>query len=132
MEIKRIKEHIKFLKEEVVNNLDVAHSIEKTVLEKISQFVAIRSKQRAFHPNATQFTLQLGPHFFGVWRQSRDRSQSIFAITNITSKRKTLPLDELNLIDIEKWRDLLIDEMISINQTGLPFSPYQTAWITNN
>ena len=46
--------------------------------------INLRKKQAAFHPNATQFTLQLNNDFFGIWRQSIDRSQSIFCISNLT------------------------------------------------
>ena len=50
--------------------------------------MVLRKKQIAFHPNATQFTLQLGDLFFGIWRQSIDRSQSIFCISNLTNKKQ--------------------------------------------
>ena len=49
-------------------------------LEKLIDLIKIRKEQPAFHPNATQFTLNLGSSILALWRQSLDRKQSIFAI----------------------------------------------------
>ena len=40
------------------------HSV---ALSRINHLLAIRINQKAFHPNATQFTLQLGKNLFGFW-----------------------------------------------------------------
>ena len=63
-------------------------SVNKKVYSAIINLVKLRKSQPAFHPNATQFTLQLESHFFGVWRQSIDRSQSIFCISNLSKFKK--------------------------------------------
>ena len=66
-------------------------NINSKILYSLNRLMILRKKQIAFHPNATQFTLQLGDIFFGIWRQSIDRSQSIFCISNLT-KQKTKDL----------------------------------------
>ena len=91
----------------------------------------LRKKQPAFHPNATQFTLQLKDYFFGLWRQSIDRSQSIFCISNLTNQEKQLPLLEINLISTNNWFDILTKKKIVKIDDHLFFKPYQTFWITN-
>ena len=58
--------------------LDSPFSQHHKVLTRISQLIRIRKAQPAFHPNATQFTLQLGNQIFGYWRQSLDRKQTYF------------------------------------------------------
>ena len=74
-------------------------SINSKILGSINNLIALRkSKCVAFHPNATQFTLQLGDNFFGLWRQSIDRSQSIFCISNLTNKSQKISLLDVNLI----------------------------------
>jgi sucrose phosphorylase len=93
--------------------------------------IQIRSRQSAFHPNATQFTLQLGRDFFGVWRQSQNRGQSIFAITNLTSQGKFLQVADLNLIEVEQWYDLISGLQVLSYQSEIRLEPYQTVWITN-
>ena len=99
-------------------------------LVKLKELLTIRKQQPAFHPNATQFTLQLRSELFGVWRQSQDRKQSIFAITNLC-QRAGLDLSAINLIDTENWHDLITQQPIEDNEKYLKMSPYQTVWITN-
>lgn len=101
------------------------------VLSTLTNLLDIRIKQPAFHPNATQFTLHLGVNLFGFWRQSLNRKQSIFCISNITNKPMTLVLSELNLIMTENWKELISGtEITSITET-LELTPYQTVWISN-
>ena len=56
------------------------------IFHSIKKLIEIRKKQKAFHPNATSFTLQLGEKLLG--EQSQDRQQSIFCITNFSKKFK--------------------------------------------
>lgn len=101
------------------------------VLDAITNLIDIRIKQPAFHPNATQYTLHLGVTLFGFWRQSMNRKQSIFCISNVTDQPVTLVLSELNLIMTENWKELISGtEVTSITQS-IELSPYQTVWISN-
>ena len=100
------------------------------VYNQLKQLVKIRRRQTAFHPNATQFTLHLGDQLFGFWRQSLDRQQSIFCISNISNQVQHLSLADINLIDNEQWQDLISGQPCTPN-AQLPMQPYQTVWITN-
>ncbi len=106
-------------------------SINSKILGSLNNLIALRKKQVAFHPNATQFTLQLGDNFFGLWRQSIDRSQSIFCISNLTNKSQKISLLDVNLISTNNWFDLLTKKKIKNIGDDLFFKPYQTFWITN-
>ncbi|ARD20474.1 sugar phosphorylase [Shewanella japonica] len=107
------------------------NSTHAKVLAALTKLITIRTNQAAFNPNATQFTLHLGLQLFGFWRQSRDRRQSIFCISNISDQPIDLPLAELNLIGTETWFDLIDGEVIhDITATQL-LEPYQTVWISN-
>jgi sucrose phosphorylase len=101
------------------------------VLSTLKSLLDIRIKQSAFHPNATQFTLHLGLKLFGFWRQSQDRKQSIFCISNITNNTLSLPLGELNLIITETWYELISGEEIEKLTEAIKLNPYQTVWISN-
>ena len=101
------------------------------VLAALSEQLRLRSRQPAFHPNATQFTLRIDDRVFGVWRQSLDRSQSIFALHNVSAERIDLPLEKLNLIADERWIDLLSGKVLAEGVTQLQMEPYQCCWITN-
>ena len=106
-------------------------SLSAHVLARFRQMMKVRKAQPAFHPNATQFTLQLGDAFFGFWRQSIDRSQSIFAISNLTNETQGIAAMALNLIGGDEWRDLLTGDAIEPYADDIPFAPYQTRWISN-
>jgi sucrose phosphorylase len=121
----------KFAKDWLDDRLSEPASRESFGLVKLKELLTIRKQQPAFHPNATQFTLQLRSELFGVWRQSQDRKQSIFAITNLCASEQGLDLSAINLIDTENWHDLVTQQPIEDNEKYLKMSPYQTVWITN-
>ena len=116
---------------ELQDRLADANSSEHLVFSGISELLKIRRQQSAFHPNATQFTLHLGSGLFGFWRQSIDRQQSIFCISNITDKVQTLNLSDINLIDNENWVDLISQLPCDGIMQSIAMQPYQTLWITN-
>ena len=101
------------------------------VLKKLTKLIEIRTAQPAFHPNATQFTLHLGLQLFGFWRQSINRKQSIFCISNITDQIMELPISELNLIITESWVDLISGDEITDLTQAIQLQPYQTVWLSN-
>jgi len=101
------------------------------IFYELKKLISIRKKQKAFHPNAVQFTLHLGKDFYGIWRQSLDKSQSIFCITNVTDKSKEFSLMDINLIGFDQWKDLISNEAISDINSKIILKPYQNIWISN-
>ena len=101
------------------------------VFYELRRRLAIRKQQKAFHPDATQFTLHIRPGMFGFWRQSLDRQQSLFVVTNITHERKLLSLRDMNLFSSSAWVDLLSGATINPENEELELAPYQSVWITN-
>lgn len=117
--------------EELRGRLEDPDTTQHQVLEEMRRRIGIRRRQRAFHPNATQFTLQLDHRIFGLWRQSLDRDQSIFALHNVSADALEIEPMSINLIDGEDWVDLLSGEAIRPDGGPIPFAPYQCRWITN-
>ncbi|WP_421134541.1 alpha-amylase family glycosyl hydrolase [Alteromonas sp. A079] len=111
--------------------LDSPYSQHHKVLTRVSQLIRIRKAQPAFHPNATQFTLQLGEKVFGYWRQSLDRKQSIFCISNISDEPQSILLSDINLIGTDNWIDLVTRDEVSTEQGFMELAPYQVMWISN-
>ncbi|WP_263618936.1 sugar phosphorylase [Ruegeria profundi] len=101
------------------------------VLSELSRRLRLRAQQPAFHPNATQFTLRLDNRVFGIWRQSLDRSQSIFALHNVSSEPVNVSPTEFNMIAEETWTDALTEEILATNGPDIVLAPYQCRWITN-
>ena len=108
-----------------------SESSHSQVFNRIKALLAIRRRQAAFHPNATQFTLHLGNSLFGFWRQSMDRRQSIFCITNVTAQVQPMALEAINLIDTQEWTDLISKEAFVSRDQVVELQPYQTLWISN-
>jgi sucrose phosphorylase len=97
----------------------------------LKKLVHLRQQQRAFHPNATQFTLHMGEQLFGFWRQSMDRRQSIFCIFNVSDTPQPLRIAELNLIVTDRWWDLISGHIFDESTEVFTLAPYQVLWITN-
>ncbi len=101
------------------------------VMRELTRLIGIRTKQASFHPNAIQFTLHLPEGFFGFWRQSPNRTQDIFCITNLRDEDLVLPLHTLNMFSGVTWTDLLSDQVYENRDHEVIFKPYQSMWITN-
>lgn len=101
------------------------------IYRKLTELIKLRTQQPAFHPNATQYTLQLGDSLFGFWRQSIDRRQSIFCIFNINDQPQTLRIVDLNLVATDDWHDLISGNAIDSYQSDIQLSPYQCLWLSN-
>ncbi len=112
--------------------LDDSTSNQAIVMEELLRRVKIRCRQAAFHPNATQFTLQSEEGIFAFWRQSRDRSQSIFAIHNMTDQNRQLGLAQMNLIAGDAWQDLISGIVLEDLTMTVDIKPYQCLWIANS
>lgn len=106
-------------------------SMHGKVFAELNRLLSIRKRQPAFHPNATQFTLHLGEKIFAFWRQSIDRSQSVFNLSNVSSTSQTLNLADINLISTDGWKDLIGEVPVYDLGGQLELAPYQTMWITN-
>ncbi|OKH18115.1 sugar phosphorylase [[Limnothrix rosea] IAM M-220] len=117
---------------ELCAKLDDPDSDQHWVFNELKRLISIRRQQKAFHPNATQYTLDFrSGSIFGLWRQSRDRRQSIFCIYNLSDRPKSVAVSNLNLICTDEWHDLLGRLTITEDTEKLNLSPYQIAWITN-
>lgn len=101
------------------------------VFSEITRLIKIRRQQPAFHPNATQFTLHLGTEVFAFWRQSIDREQSIFCLSNVTDVTQRINLSDINLIGTDTWHDLISGKRYDDLGQQLRLKPYQTVWISN-
>jgi sucrose phosphorylase len=117
--------------DKLVDALSTTQSTHAKVLSALSMLIRIRRSQPAFHPNATQFTLQLGKKIFGYWRQSIDRTQSVFCLSNITDEIQEVRLSDINLIENHLWYDLIAAAPITPATDQLLLDPYQTIWISN-
>ena len=114
---------------EALANPESSHAI---VLAELRRLIKIRRRQRAFHPNATQYTLHPpNKAIFAFWRQSMARDQSIFSIHNLSKHPQEMPLADLNLLTTDDWVDLISGDRIQSLEETYVLKPYQSLWITN-
>jgi sucrose phosphorylase len=111
--------------------LDNPLSHHSKAYRELKRLIAIRRRQSAFHPNATQFTLHLGLKLFGFWRQSTRRDQSIFCIHNISDEMQQVALSDINLIGTDHWLDLIAGTPIDDLSGCITLKPYQSVWLSN-
>ncbi len=105
-------------------------STHRQVMLALEALLRLRGAQPAFHPNAAQFTLQLGSALFGFSRHSQEPAQQIFCISNITDEPRLLSLLDLSLPEQAEWEDLISGERYPDLDQSLQLEPYQTVWIS--
>ena len=113
---------------DLLNNEDTIHH---KVFSKLKKIIQIRKGQKAFHPSATQFTLHFEQSLFAFWRQSQDRSQSIFCIYNVSDTTQTVALSDVNLIELDSWKDLITGHQYEDPRENIILNPYEFVWISN-
>ena len=117
--------------DDINDQLATGDSTMAQVFFELRRRLNIRKQQKAFHPDATQFTLHIKPGMFGFWRQSLDRRQSLFVVTNITPDEKKLSLRDMNIFADTQWIDLLSGVPVNAEDEEVELAPYQTVWISN-
>ena len=99
---------------------------------ELGRLITLRTKQPAFHPNASQRVLDLSPQVFSVLRIAPDKSQLILALINVTDKviKLKVPLDEMDITETH-WFDL-VSEMewhTAEDCLFLTLLPYDVVWL---
>lgn len=117
--------------DDLERELEDSLSHHSKAFHELKRLIAIRRKQPAFHPNATQFTLHLGLQIFGFWRQSMRRDQSVFCIHNISDEVQQVSLSDINLIGTDHWVDLISGMQIDDLSGCITLKPYQSVWLSN-
>lgn len=103
----------------------------QAVFAELKRLIAIRRKQEAFHPNATQYTMHFSDKVFAFWRQDLNRDQSIFALHNVSAETQFIPMVELNLFSTESWSDLIGGQRYDDLGGVIELPPYGCVWLTN-
>ena len=90
-----------------------------------------RADCSAFHPDAPQTILDLGPEIFALERCSLDGAQTVLCIFNFTAE----PVPVANqgrlaeLFPGGTTRDLVVGSDLHLPADGLVLRPYQALWL---
>ena len=123
---KRDLNRYRWNKDKIEDHLKDKNSKQNKYYKNMSNILTIRRKQKAFHPDANRKTLKLGSNFFGIKRISTDNKQSIYCITNMTSKLQLLKVNK-NVF----YKRNLFNSKLTKKTGKIQFEPFQTVWLTN-
>jgi len=102
---------------------------------QLGRILKIRTKQKAFHPNASQKILYFSPEIFSLLRISRDKEQKILSLINVSNKVKEIqiPLEEIDVYSME-WYDLISEMKWNVDNGMIYVSmqPYDIIWLATN
>ncbi len=90
------------------------------------ELIKVRKKQQAFHPNSSFEILEIDPKVFGIARYCKD--QTIYALTNISSKHVSVSLSEKKVPS--QTKDLLTGKEFATDSFLL--NPYQFVWLSTD
>jgi sucrose phosphorylase len=99
------------------------------VMKEITNRLHLRSQHAAFHPDAEQQVVHLGPEFFVIEREREN--DRIACISNFTDQYQELKVDDrmprLNRADT--CTDILTGHRFMGQGKVIPLDPYQTVWL---
>ena len=85
----------------------------------------MKRKNKAFHPNASRKTMNLGTKIFAFKRISLDKKQTVICISNLSSKTQSIKIQLKN----KNYKELIIGTTVRKNIIAL--DPFQTIWLSN-
>lgn len=112
-------------------------SVVKQVFERLLHLIALRAKQKAFHPNADQQVLMDNHSVFSIIRTSPDKSEKVLVLVNVTDKDQEYHIDcdsiglrSSSLYDMtHKKRLLRANPRIEVDKFTILLRPYAVKWI---
>ncbi|MEJ2730305.1 MAG: hypothetical protein P8185_17685 [Deltaproteobacteria bacterium] len=109
--------------EKLISELNEPDSFRARVFFPYLALIRTRKKQSAFHPNAGFEILQINPKVFGIKRYGKN--QTIYALTNISSKTVSVSLSEMASSD--RTIDLITGQ--TVETAAFDLNPYQYMWL---
>ena len=111
----------------ITKKLENINSKQSIFYKSITNLLEIRRKQKAFHPNALRFNIDLGNKIFCFKRTSLDKRQTIISITNLTCKIQHPKLNKKYTL----WKDLINPKNRFIKKKSFKLKPFETMWLSN-
>ena len=111
----------------ILNFLKNPKSKQSIFYKNLINLLSIRKRQKAFHPNASRTTLNMGSKIFCFKRTSIDKKQKIICITNLSSKNQYLFLNK----KFKNLKSLIDKKLYILPNKRLELKPFQTVWLSN-
>ncbi len=110
----------------IINKLKNSRSKQSIFYNHISNLLNVRRKQKAFHPNASIYNINMGPKIFSFKRVSVDNKQTIICISNLSSKVQNIKIKKF----YHNWKNL-IGPKIEIQKNVVILKPFEIIWLSN-
>ena len=110
----------------IINKLKNNKSKQSIFFNHITNLLNVRRKQKAFHPNASIYNINMGSKIFSFKRVSVDNKQTIICISNLSSKVQNIKIKKL----YHNWKNL-IGPKIEIQKNVVILKPFEIIWLSN-
>jgi len=108
---------------EIDAELEDNKSLRHSIYHRLTQLIAVRRTEKAFHPDSQAIFETSGTHVFKIIRTA-DNGERITALFNFSNQQQNIHSD------IETGRELIAGE--DIRSTTLSLNPWQVMWIKEN
>ncbi|MBK0352020.1 sugar phosphorylase [Leclercia adecarboxylata] len=108
---------------EIDAELEDNKSLRHSIYHRLTQLIAVRRTEKAFHPDSQTIFETSGAHVFKIIRTA-DNGERINALFNFSNHQQNIHSD------IETGRELIAGE--DIRSTTLSLNPWQVMWIKEN
>ncbi len=108
---------------EIDAELEDNKSLRHSIYHRLTQLIAVRRTEKAFHPDSQTIFETSGAHVFKIIRTA-DNGERITALFNFSNQQQNIHSD------IEIGRELIAGE--DIRSTTLSLNPWQVMWIKEN
>ncbi len=108
---------------EIDAELEDNKSLRHSIYHRLTQLIAIRRTEKAFHPDSQTIFETSGAHVFKIIRTA-DNGERITALFNFSNHQQNIHSD------IETGRELIAGE--DVRSTTLSLNPWQVMWIKEN
>ena len=108
---------------EIDAELEDNKSLRHSIYHRLTQLIAVRRTEKAFHPDSQTIFETSGTHVFKIIRTA-DNGDRITALFNFSNQQQNIHSD------IETGRELIAGE--DIRSTTLSLNPWQVMWIKEN
>jgi glycosidase len=120
---KRAVNREKLWVDDVLSQLKDPETFRSRIFYHFIHMIKTRRSQPAFHPKADFDILHIDPKVFVVTRRSKE--QTIYTVTNISSRRTKVSLSDAKAP--RRMKDLITGEVFPSD--GLALNPYQFLWL---
>jgi len=108
---------------EIDSELEDKNSLRHKIYHRLSNLIALRRAEKAFHPDSQSIFETSGDHVFKIIRMA-DNGERITALFNFSDQQQNIHSS------IETGRELITGN--DINGTTLTLNPWQVMWIKEN